>query len=255
VIDGQNEVRELRAGVSQATYLTGITGPCYRRDDIAGTIRWYLYDGLGSVLGEVDPNGTITATWKYDVYGAVRSSTGTSTSKHKFVGSLGHPSEDETGLIFMRARYMDPAVGRFISEDPGRDGANWFDYASGNPVTREDPSGRIALPPELLQLFQSFLDPIQRQELLMAFEAGKLSLGQLCYDAATLIDGGYGRQIELGAAELAEGETIETSSTIDGAGTALEVQGGENLQVGLAKKLGALMFRSLGDLITKGGLF
>jgi YD repeat-containing protein len=103
VLDGQSAVRELKAGVSQATYLTGITGPCYRRDDIAGTIRWYLYDGLGSVLAEVDPSGTVTATRKYDVYGAVRSSTGTSTSKHKFVGSLGHMSEDETGLIYMRA--------------------------------------------------------------------------------------------------------------------------------------------------------
>jgi hypothetical protein len=55
------------------------------------------------VLGEFDPNGTVTATRKYDVYGAVRSSTGTSTSKHKFVGCLGHMSEDETGLIYMRA--------------------------------------------------------------------------------------------------------------------------------------------------------
>jgi RHS repeat-associated protein len=141
VIDGQSAVRELRAGVSQATYLTGITGPCYRRDDIAGTIRWYLYDGLGSVLGEVDPNGTVTATRKYDVYGAIRSSTGTSTSKHKFVGSLGHPSEDETGLINMRARYMDPVTGRFISEDPGRRESNWFEYVSDSPTERVDLSG------------------------------------------------------------------------------------------------------------------
>jgi RHS repeat-associated protein len=141
-IDGQDAVRELKAGVSQATYLTGMTGPCYRRDDIAGTIRWYLYDGLGSVLGEVDPNGTITATRKYDVYGAVRSSTGTSTSKHKFVGSLGHPSEDETGLIYMRARYMDPVTGRFISEDPSRHGLSWYVYARNNPARLCDPDGK-----------------------------------------------------------------------------------------------------------------
>jgi RHS repeat-associated protein len=69
----------------------------------------------------------------YDVYGLVRGGDN-GTSRHKrrpelaegCVGSLGHTSEDETGLIYMRARWMDPALGRFISEDPARDGANWF---------------------------------------------------------------------------------------------------------------------------------
>ncbi len=37
------------------------------------------------------------------------------TSRHKFVGSIGHTSEDETGMIYMRARWMDPALGRRIS--------------------------------------------------------------------------------------------------------------------------------------------
>ena len=33
--------------------------------------RWYVYDGLGSVVGEVDPLGDLTSSPKYDVYGAV----------------------------------------------------------------------------------------------------------------------------------------------------------------------------------------
>jgi len=63
-------------------------------------------------------------------------------SRHKFVGALGHTSEDETGLIYMRARWMDPSLGRFISEDPARDGANWFEYCRGNPVNLLDRDGR-----------------------------------------------------------------------------------------------------------------
>jgi len=85
-----------------------------RRDDQTQAIRWYLYDGLGSVLGEVDTAGNLTASRKYDVYGLVRAGD-SGTSRHKFVGSLGHTSEDETGLIYMRARWMDPALGRRIS--------------------------------------------------------------------------------------------------------------------------------------------
>jgi RHS repeat-associated protein len=110
---------------------------------VGNTIRWYVYDGLGSVLADVDPNGNVTASRKYDVYGGVRSSTGTSTSKHKFVGKLGHPSDDESSLIYMQARYMDPQTGRFISLDPAEYGRNWFAYAHSNPVCRVDATGTI----------------------------------------------------------------------------------------------------------------
>jgi RHS repeat-associated protein len=54
-------------------------------------------------------------------------------TKHKFCGTLGHTSFD-SGLIYMRARYMDPALGRFISEDPACSGNNWYAYCGNNPV-------------------------------------------------------------------------------------------------------------------------
>ena len=141
-LDGQFFVQEMRGGVQYATYLTGPTGPLYRRDATGAALRWYIYDGLGSVLGEVDASGNLDATRTYDVYGLARSVTGTPTSKHGWVGQLGHTSEDETGLVYMRARYMDPVVGRFVSEDPAKDGANWYCYADDTPTCGSDPSGR-----------------------------------------------------------------------------------------------------------------
>ena len=146
VLDTSVFVRERRAGNNVATYLAGARGPEYRRDDSTGAVRWYLYDGLGSVVGEVDPSGTISSSRKYDVYGLVRGVSPGGTSKHKFVGSLGHPSEDETGLTYMRARYFDPSVGRFGSEDPGRHGHNWFVYCACNPINRVDASGKSDVP-------------------------------------------------------------------------------------------------------------
>jgi len=50
----------------------------------------------------------------------------------KYCGALGHRSEGNTGLIYMRARYYDPATGRFESEDSAKDGANWSLYAHGD---------------------------------------------------------------------------------------------------------------------------
>ena len=143
VLDNNMFVRELHSGNVKATYFMGASGPAYRRDDAnGGTVRWYLYDGLGSVLGEVDPNGNITARRKYDVYGATRTGSDAGTSKHKFVGRLGHPSEDETSLIYMQARYYDPQIGRFVSEDPKGDGSNWFVYSASNPVNFSDATGK-----------------------------------------------------------------------------------------------------------------
>ena len=108
-----------------------------------GVTKWYVYDGLGSVVGEVDPSGNLTSSPKYDVYGLVRANPGTASSAMGFVGGLGHLSEANTGLIYMKARYYDPALGRFSSEDPDFNGINWFTYCSGNPVNRVDATGRI----------------------------------------------------------------------------------------------------------------
>jgi RHS repeat-associated protein len=145
LLDGQSVVRELTTENGQqtvtATYLVGPRGPEYERDG-NGMVQWYLYDGLGSVVGLVDLSGNVTNTRKYDVYGAPRNAqTG---SAHCFVGSLGHTSDAETGLIYMRARYMDRAAGRFVSEDPICDGPNWFVYADNDPVGRVDPAGEMA---------------------------------------------------------------------------------------------------------------
>jgi RHS repeat-associated protein len=128
----------------KATYLVGPRGPECRRDDVAGTIRWYVYDGMGSVVGEVAPYGTLTRSQSFDVYGCVRTSSGAATTKHKFVGALGHPSDDETGLIYMQARHYEPVCGRFVSEDPAADGVNWYAYASSNPANAVDPSGHAS---------------------------------------------------------------------------------------------------------------
>ena len=144
VLDNSMMVRETNnGGFAQATYLIGPRGPEYRRTDVGTpqTVAWYCYDGLGSVLAEVDVNGTVSGARTYDAYGGLHSG-GSGTSKHGYVGSLGHATEPDTGgLVYMQARWMDPACGRFVSEDPVRQGVNWFTYCGGNPVNAVDPSG------------------------------------------------------------------------------------------------------------------
>ena len=77
----------------------------------------------------------------YDAFGAVRSQTGTDTgNKNKFVGGYGILDDsDEDGLVFMRARYYDSELGRFISQDPIGElgGLNFYRYCKNNRASRK----------------------------------------------------------------------------------------------------------------------
>jgi RHS repeat-associated protein len=68
------------------------------------------------------PNSTANLTdggngvdaYTYDVFGTVRSQSGSSDNPWLFTGE----QVDSTGLQYLRARYYDPAIGRFLSQDP-----------------------------------------------------------------------------------------------------------------------------------------
>ncbi|MDR3764529.1 MAG: RHS repeat-associated core domain-containing protein, partial [Acidobacteriota bacterium] len=55
----------------------------------------------------------------------------------------GREHDTETGLYYYRARYYDPTIGRFLSEDPLRikGGINFYTYVKNNPIKYVDPSG------------------------------------------------------------------------------------------------------------------
>ncbi|NOG39523.1 MAG: RHS repeat-associated core domain-containing protein [Armatimonadetes bacterium] len=79
----------------------------------------------------------------YDVWGAVRSGSTTGDPKQRYCANLGHVQDDESGLIYMRARYYEPWSGRFISEDPARSGGNWYTYCDNDPCSNVDFSGCV----------------------------------------------------------------------------------------------------------------
>ena len=53
----------------------------------------------------------------------------------------GKDFDEEVDLYYFNARWYDAETGRFISEDPARDGQNWYVYTSNNPTNRIDPTG------------------------------------------------------------------------------------------------------------------
>ena len=59
------------------------------------------------------------ARYEYDVFGAIRSETGTSDNTRKFTGK---EWDADSHLYYFAARYYDPYIGRFTQRDPAGDG-------------------------------------------------------------------------------------------------------------------------------------
>ena len=120
----------------------GVDEPLARIDG-AGEVEFYHADGLGSIVRTTDSAGTIASTRRYDAWGNLEH--GADQPGYAFIGREWDP---ETGLYDYRARYYDPKVGRFISEDPigFAGGVNFYGYVGGNPVLWRDPLGLLDPP-------------------------------------------------------------------------------------------------------------
>jgi RHS repeat-associated protein len=107
---------------------------------------YYIYDGGLSVRALTNEAGIVTDTLVFDAFGNETGRTGSSDNPHGFQGE----EQDETGLYYLRARYMDPATGTFSTMDTY--GGSLSDpmslhkylFANSNPVMYSDPSGHMA---------------------------------------------------------------------------------------------------------------
>ena len=113
------------------------------------TVAYPLYDAHGNMIATISRGSTtLNDVRTYDAWGGGRQGSGTGDPKNRYCASLGHQQDDESGLIYMRARYYEPGSGRFVSEDSMRDGVAWFSYCGNDPVGRADSSGAYSIPNE-----------------------------------------------------------------------------------------------------------
>lgn len=99
--------------------------------------------GYGNTVAITDSSENVVNSYDYSPFGMILSESEGFAQPFKYVGKLGVMSE-ANGFYYMRARYYDPQVGRFISEDPmGFDGGdvNLYVYGSNNPLLLVDPWG------------------------------------------------------------------------------------------------------------------
>jgi RHS repeat-associated protein len=103
---------------------------------------YYHSDYRGSIVAITDQNGNVTDRAEYSEYGSITYRSGSTDTPFWSNGRFGVQT-DPNGLLYMRARYYNPYICRFINADPSgfAGGLNLYAYADGNPVSLVDPFG------------------------------------------------------------------------------------------------------------------
>ncbi|MEI7729243.1 MAG: RHS repeat-associated core domain-containing protein [Verrucomicrobiota bacterium] len=114
----------------------------------SGTVSFYGYDGNGNTRYLAGANGIISDTYAFDAFGTLLASSGSTANNYLYTGEQYDPN---LGFYYLRARYLNPGMGRFWTRD-----IYWgsfeeplslhkYNYTRGNPVNMIDPSGLFGI--------------------------------------------------------------------------------------------------------------
>jgi len=144
--DGADAVEELDGvGTVVARYSQGLNIDEPFGMQRSGLTSFFNGDGLGSVTSLTNATGSLAQTYTFDSFGKQTASDGLLTNPFRFTG---RDFDSETALLYLRARYLDSANGRFLREDPVYiwsripSELNAYTYARNRPISLVDPLGQ-----------------------------------------------------------------------------------------------------------------
>ena len=137
--------------------------------------EYYGYDGHGSVVNISNESGKFIKSYDYDAFGVELNKDVNDTNLFRYCGEQ---YDNETDSIYLRARYYSPSLGRFTTEDPAKDGNNWYSYCAGNPVNSWDPSGLAIIISDIEDENDSRLSDLRKltsDNLKVNYDTGEIS--------------------------------------------------------------------------------
>jgi RHS repeat-associated protein len=197
--DGTTVYAYGRSGAITYQKTTGTTGTtvrsyAYLNNEVAGwtdtdaagkeSKKYAVTDMLGSVTKVLDETGSVVWSSEYTAFGNVA---GTVTDSVDFSGMFtGKDIDAETGLTYHWNRWRSEDGSFFISEDPARDGSNWYGYCGNNPMTYMDPTGLDAS-----EFYNSLGKPGSDSSSYAYDQAVTHSLGSAYYQVSTPSESAY----------------------------------------------------------------
>ncbi|WP_238009117.1 RHS repeat-associated core domain-containing protein [Dactylosporangium sp. AC04546] len=128
----------LLLGDGTNTFVYGPDGTPIEQIAADGTVTYLHTDAQGSVRMLTDEHGAVTGTRTFDPFGRTVRSSGASTP----LGYAGQYTDPGSGLLYLQARYYDPATAQFLTRDPlAAATLSPYAYAGNNPLNHADPSG------------------------------------------------------------------------------------------------------------------
>nr|WP_305121013.1 RHS repeat-associated core domain-containing protein [Saccharibacillus sp. JS10] len=115
------------------------------REDANHEKAYYQHNGHGDVTGLVKADGTVLNRYTYDIWGNPLTS---DVQVENVFGYSGEYWDEDTGLQYLRSRWYDPSIGRFIQEDTFEgyvnrpSSLNPYTYVENNPLKYVDPDGK-----------------------------------------------------------------------------------------------------------------
>lgn len=118
---------------------------------------WYMQDAIGTTIGMVEKDGRVSSRYHYDEFGIPLDAKKFDLNwpgPDNLFGYTGLGYDYTSGLSYARARYYEPEIGRFVSEDTYRgtlgnpQSQNLYTYVENNPVAYVDPSGNFCVSPD-----------------------------------------------------------------------------------------------------------
>ncbi len=109
--------------------------------NIRPDVNFYHKDALGSITAITGKNGNVVEEYKYGAYGNPYQGRFLNIQKNNPYGFTGQRYEAELRMYSFAYRTYNPVSMRWMTQDPLKDGTNWYQYVSGDPVNLWDPLG------------------------------------------------------------------------------------------------------------------
>ena len=195
------------------------------------TLYYYVLNAQGDVVRIVNSSRSVVASYTYDPWGKIISSSGTLADINP-LRYRGYYYDSETGFYYLQSRYYDPEIGRFINADSyastdatGLLSTNMFAYCENDPVNNYDDSGRFCAPAALvngilsagLAVAGACVDSLQSGE---AINGKALVSDTIVAFASGFVKGGFGTGIVSNLVDIANivyafGSTASRGGTLE----------------------------------------